>query len=134
MNLHVESTDKRLVFADASTSRLLVRLHAKGSIKARRAGPAPDQASIAIVMIQGSRGGVGPGGSGPGLDVQAVPNARAQQAGQALLHYRCETDDQILERLARIDGGNADIILLDPGRCGARRSELSAALVHLQVP
>ena len=85
---------------------------------------------MAIVMIQGPDN---PEGRKPDGNVQAGLSQRAQSAGHALLHYRCATERQLAERLARIDRGQADIILLDPGRC-AGDGPLHRSLSHLQVP
>lgn len=85
---------------------------------------------MAIVMIQG------PQGDGetrmPDGSVQAMLARRAGQAGQVLEHYRCSSEAQLVERLARIDRGQADIILLDPGRLAD--PGLEATLGALDVP
>lgn len=85
---------------------------------------------MAIVMIQGPQDD----GAGrmPDGRVQEMLARRAQQAGQVLEHYRCRTEAELEERLARIDRGQADIILLDPGRLDGAR--LEPALGALDVP
>lgn len=87
---------------------------------------------MAIVMIQG------PGDDGhaglPADTIRAALNARAQSAGQELVHYRCASEQQLVERLARIDRGSADLILLDPGRGMPAGRALCSTLQHLQVP
>ena len=86
---------------------------------------------MAIVMIQG------PDTAEGRLPIEAVEaglNERARQAGHALLHYRCTTEEQLLERLSRMDRGEADIILFDPGACATDRERVRVALTHLQVP
>ncbi|HEY4561198.1 MAG TPA: 3-dehydroquinate dehydratase [Lysobacter sp.] len=85
---------------------------------------------MAIVVIQGPDTAEG---RKPDDNVQAGLSRRAQSAGHALLHYRCATEQQLAERLARIDRGQADIILLDPGHC-AGDGPLHRSLSHLQVP
>lgn len=86
---------------------------------------------MAIVMIHGpDTAEARP--SGDALDTALA--ARAQQAGQTLLHYRCDDEQALVERLARIDRGQADIILLDPGRCARGSAPLEHTLNHLQVP
>lgn len=84
---------------------------------------------MAIVMIQGPDAGA----NGAAACVQDTLGARAQAAGQSLVHVRCDDARQLVERLARIDREGADIILLDPGRC-ARDVGVQAALAHLAVP
>lgn len=85
---------------------------------------------MAIVMIQGPQ--EDGEGCSPGAGMQEMLARRARQAGQALEHYACESEAQLVERLARIDRGQADIILLGPGpRAGAR---LASALGTLEVP
>lgn len=86
---------------------------------------------MAIVMIQGPDTAEG---RTPGAELEAHLGARARSAGQTLLHYRCGTEAQLVERLARIDRGQADIILLDPGRGADAASGLHATLAHLEVP
>ncbi|HEY4581868.1 MAG TPA: type II 3-dehydroquinate dehydratase [Lysobacter sp.] len=86
---------------------------------------------MAIVMIQGPDTAEG---RKPVDIVQAGLAERAQSAGHALLHYRCATEAQLAERLARIDHGQADIILLDPGHCAQADGPLHRTLDHLQVP
>ncbi|GAB2503497.1 type 2 periplasmic-binding domain-containing protein [Lysobacter humi (ex Lee et al. 2017)] len=85
---------------------------------------------MAIVMIQG------PQHEGanrmPDGRVQEMLARRARQAGQVLEHYRCGSEAQLVERLARIDRGQADIILLDPGRRAGDR--LESTLGALDVP
>ncbi|MGY3266094.1 type II 3-dehydroquinate dehydratase [Lysobacter sp. HA35] len=85
---------------------------------------------MAIVMIQG------PDNAEGRLPIEAVEaglTERAQCAGQALLQYRCDTEEQLVERLSRIDRGQADIILLDPGLAAAN-GPLHRTLGHLDVP
>lgn len=65
--------------------------------------------------------------------VHAALSRRARSAGQHLIHVKCDTQAQLAERLARIDRGQADIILLDAGRA-ARDATLDARLAHLTVP
>lgn len=84
---------------------------------------------MAIVMIQGPDAGAG----GVSDDVHEALDARAQAAGQSLVHVRCDDARQLVERLGRLEGEGADIILLDPGRC-ARDDSLHATLQHLPVP
>ncbi|MFZ5656099.1 MAG: type II 3-dehydroquinate dehydratase [Pseudomonadota bacterium] len=84
---------------------------------------------MAIVMIQGPDAGTG----GVSDDVHEALGARAQAAGQSLVHVRCNDARQLVERLGRIEREGADIILLDPGRC-ARDDSLHATLEHLPVP
>lgn len=86
---------------------------------------------MAIVMIQGPGDG----------QAQATPEAlrsalseRAQAAGQALVHYRCSSEQQLVERLARIDRAQADIVLLEPGDAAGPRTALHSTLEHLRVP
>ncbi|HZX80550.1 MAG TPA: type II 3-dehydroquinate dehydratase [Lysobacter sp.] len=86
---------------------------------------------MAIVMIQGPNIAEG---RKPADTVQVGLTERAQSAGHVLLHYRCGTEEQLAERLARIDRGQADIILLDPGRCATPDGPLHRTLNHLQVP
>ena len=86
---------------------------------------------MAIVVIQGPDTRPGPL---PKDDVQASLAERASRAGHALLHYRCATEAQLVERLARIDRGQADIILLDPGACARSEGRLVHTLDHLEVP
>lgn len=86
---------------------------------------------MAIVMIQGPDDGHEPG---PADALQAALSERAQAEGHPLLHYRCDSERQLVERLARIDRGQADIILLDPGACAQPQGALHATLEHLQVP
>lgn len=86
---------------------------------------------MAIVMIQGPDGTEG---RTPIDGVQATLAERARNAGQVLLQYQCGTEAQLVDRLARIDRGQADIILLDPGRCGTPSAELQHTLQHLEVP
>jgi hypothetical protein len=69
---------------------------------------------MTIVMIEGPDAS---GGTPGHPTVQAALAERAALAGQELLHIRCDDEAQLLERLANIDRGQADIILLDPGRC-----------------
>lgn len=85
---------------------------------------------MAIVMIQGPDGGES---SAPTEAVHAALGERARHAGQVLLHYRCGSEQQLVDRLARIDRGQADIILLDPGE-GAGSARLCDTLGHLEVP
>ena len=86
---------------------------------------------MAIVMIQGPDGTEGR----PSIEcVGATLTERARGAGQTLLQYRCGTEDQLLERLAKIDRGQADIILLNPGRCSNGSAALQNTLNHLEVP
>lgn len=84
---------------------------------------------MAILMIHGPDDRRMPA-TGP---MQDALNERAQAAGQALVQVRCDDARQLVERLARIEGDGADIILLDPGRC-TRDTALHATLEHLAVP
>lgn len=86
---------------------------------------------MTIVMIQGPDAAED---RSPSAALEAALGERARHAGQVLLHYRCGSEDQLVERLARIDRGQADIILLDPGRCSGERERLRQALTHLEVP
>ena len=86
---------------------------------------------MTIVMIQGPDNAEG---RLPIESVQAQLSERAQNAGQVLRHYRCGTEQQLVDRLARIDRGEADIILLDPGHCAKSNAPLRHTLNHLQVP
>ncbi len=81
---------------------------------------------MAIVMIE-APGAVGAAEAG---GVRATLAERAARAGQELVHIRCEDEAQLLERLARIDRGQADIILFDPGERTAdpRRARTLASL------
>ena len=74
------------------------------------------------------------GGTPDHPTVQAALAERAARAGQELKHIRCEDEAQLLERLASIDRGQADIILLDPGRCAGGAPRLRHALGGLDVP
>jgi 3-dehydroquinate dehydratase-1 len=86
---------------------------------------------MTIVMIEGPDAAGGrPGDS----TVRAALAERAARAGQALRHIRCEDEAQLLERLAGIDRGQADIILLDPGRRAGAAPRLLHALGELEVP
>ena len=85
---------------------------------------------MAIVIIHGPDGGP----RNPVDPVRAELDERAQSAGHELLHVRCDSERQLVDRLARIDRGCVDIILLDPGRCTGVGGELSSTLEHLQVP
>ena len=83
---------------------------------------------MTIVVIQGPQASTMP--------ADALPTqlgARARAAGQELVHLRCDSGQQLVERLARIDGG-ADIILLDPGTCAAGDPALQGLLERLPVP
>lgn len=84
---------------------------------------------MAIVMIQGPSGA----GVQMGDSMQEALGVRAHAAGQALVNVRCDSAQQLVDRLARIDREGADIILLDPGRC-TRDAALHATLEHLPVP
>lgn len=86
---------------------------------------------MAIVMIHGPDTSEGRPRSD---DLQASLTERAQRAGQTLLRYRCDDEQQLADRLARIDRGQADIILLNPGRFGASAGPLQHTLNHLEVP
>jgi 3-dehydroquinate dehydratase len=86
---------------------------------------------MTIVMIEGPDAtGDRPGHS----TVQAALAERAANAGQELLHIRCDDETQLLDRLSSIDRGQADIILLDPGRDAAADPRLQKALGGLDVP
>ncbi|GAB6196220.1 type II 3-dehydroquinate dehydratase [Lysobacter xanthus] len=86
---------------------------------------------MAIVMIHGPDSTEG---RRTNETVRAEMSARARHAGLELKHYRCGTEAQLLERLARIDRGQADIILLDPGACARSSAGLCHTLNHLDVP
>lgn len=87
---------------------------------------------MTIVMIQGP---AEDGHAGlPADTVRAALNARARSAGQELVHYRCADAGQLVERLARIDSGSTDLILLDPGSARPDPQVLTPTLAHLQVP
>lgn len=87
---------------------------------------------MAIVMIHGPDDGRH---ARPDTDtICAALSERPQSAGQHLVHYRCADEQQLVDRLARIDRGQADIILFDPGRCAASAGALHARLGELQVP
>lgn len=86
---------------------------------------------MAIVMIQGPDDGQA---RGPAEALHAALSERAQAAGHPLVHYRCGSEQQLVDRLARIDRAQADIILLDPGRCAQAHGALHATLEHLDVP
>ena len=85
---------------------------------------------MAIVMIQGPD----TEGRTPNDCVQATLAERARTAGQDLVQYQCGSEEQLVNRLAKIDRGQADIILLDPGRGGWPSAALCRTLNHLQVP
>ena len=86
---------------------------------------------MTIMMIQGPDTTEGR----PSIEaVEAGLGRRARQAGHALLHYRCGTEAQLVERLSRIDRGEADIILFDPGTCANDDGRVVAALNDLRVP
>lgn len=86
---------------------------------------------MAIVMIQGPDATE----AAPAADdLHASLAQRVSQAGQVLVHYRCGTESQLVDRLARLDRGNADIILLDPGHCARPGRALHETLQHLEVP
>jgi 3-dehydroquinate dehydratase-1 len=85
--------------------------------------------TMTIVMIQGPDHGHGQVDAA----MRDALSTRARAAGQSLVQLRCDSAQQLVERLARIDRDGADIILLDPGaftRDGALRSTLE----HLPVP
>ena len=86
---------------------------------------------MTIVMIQGPGR---PRDDGARNAVDTALAERARNAGHDLLRIRCRTEEQLLERLSRIDRGQADIILLDPGRCALPSEPLQSTLRHLEVP
>lgn len=85
---------------------------------------------MAIVMIHGPESTE----DRTPADVESALAARARQAGQTLRRYRCDDERQLVDRLARIERGEADIILLDPGACAQGSGALRHTLHHLEVP
>lgn len=87
---------------------------------------------MTIVMIQGPHEASLTNGAADAM--QAALSERARSAGQTLVHLRCDTQAQLIERIARIDRGQADLILFDPGRCARDPAALRPVLRDLDVP
>lgn len=66
--------------------------------------------------------------------VEAAMSERAANAGKVLMRYRCGSEAEVIERLREAASRDAEIILLDPGRCVPASESLRAALAQLDVP
>ena len=88
---------------------------------------------MSIVMIRGPED-PDPERSGAIPDAVYKTLSRcAADAGKALMIYSCGSEEELVERLRQTRRDNADIVLLDPGRCAQASERLRDALAQLQV-